>query len=1051
MGTEDKLTPGALESPSSTWLSWLAMMARGPEDELWTFELATRTLRTHHFDEFGGAHEQVLYDMPATASEQAIAHPDSLADFCALFDGMLAGHDHGSANVLLRSRAHAGYAWCELTYRMQYDGLGTALRAIGVRRGLDGDGPGRLPDELVPDCLYPHLLRVSVADLASGAAESLMCRPGGQRRLVRDVSLSEVAGDVSELLLTPREAAAYRALLDPASLARLHDEGRHWAVGRFRMLDEGTVRPVRVAVNVRRDAFGGLVALVYTSLCDQRTGWESSAEASVMRDESTQLYQRSYAHVAGRSILAACPRGSLAAVSVVRAVELEPMSPRTMRDLATAISVFLDTDCVTYSHDERSVGAFFPSAGSEDALLRRLSEALEAARESLGDAGGTGPSPLEGVRLVAETVCAPADRLELARAADQARAACERHEPGAGDVVGRPVPQHGAPEAEKDAPSVTLDDLAPDELRAFAGIASSMLGAGSSLQAINAALRGLGDHYAARRAYVVMVTSDDGLLTIPFEWADAQSVGIGARLSNSPASHFPFISRHMDSREPVFVSRERTLARTDGAPVDPWRFCLVPVSRTSERFMGVCIDCPTRHLDEWNLATCVSRRVLDEWRALSRDRRGARPDSWDELGEMPGPDELDEMLGRPGAQEWSSLGAFVVGVARPEELVARSGLTHALEVCSHIRATLAQCFDELPAFRLGDAEFVALAPNSGYRSFVHRCARARAAIVAAHPGEARLGSAWGDGAEDSWGVVEEARLISQRDTGAAAGEPPHVEAPPARRPEGPTTLPDALDRDFTVYLQPKIDMRTGELVGAESLARVMGNDGQARSPVREVERLERSGGVAALDYFVFDATLSLMSSWRERGYGDLAVSSNFSRSTLLAPTSLASVLAILSRYPDVPVGLVEMEITETAIDLGATTLRELVGRFRSLGLRVALDDFGSSYSNVSALANVRFDTVKLDRGLVSGVPDNPVSCALVRNIAQICADQGMGCVAEGVESAEQAEALVREGCHCCQGFYYDRPLPARAFEQKYLVGRRDAAGAATPCPTPGCR
>lgn len=379
-----------------------------------------------------------------------------------------------------------------------------------------------------------------------------------------------------------------------------------------------------------------------------------------------------------------------------------------------------------------------------------------------------------------------------------------------------------------------------------------------------------------------------------------------------------------------------------------------------------------------------------------------------------------------------------MSVAEVGALVSRRGFSHALALYEAIRRTLEQDFGASSVFRTADAEFVALAPNSSYQFFVRRCARSRAALVAEHAGEARFGSAWADRASDAWNVVDEARVIAAHDVGAAP--PDASDERPLGIDELPTRVPardQAVERRFTVYLQPKIDMRSGRLVGAEALARVVGEDGSAGSPTHEIDRLEESGEISKLDYFVFDRTLALMSSWARRRLAALPVSTNFSRATLVNPTSLASVLAIMSRYPGVPAELTEMEVTETAIDLGGTTLTELVERFRALGMRVALDDFGSHYSSVSVLANVPFDTVKLDRSLVSGVPGNDVSCAFVRGIAQICADRNMTCVAEGVETPEQARALVAEGCAVCQGFYYDKPMPPELFEEKYLRrGRR---------------
>ena len=113
-------------------------------------------------------------------------------------------------------------------------------------------------------------------------------------------------------------------------------------------------------------------------------------------------------------------------------------------------------------------------------------------------------------------------------------------------------------------------------------------------------------------------------------------------------------------------------------------------------------------------------------------------------------------------------------------------------------------------------------------------------------------------------------------------------------------------------------------------------------------------------------------------------------------------------------------------------------RFRQCGLRFSLDDFGSKYANMQIFASVKFDTVKLDRSLIAGMVGNPINGMLVQDIIRICQTCGMVCVAEGVETREQACALQEMGCHCAQGYYFDRPLPAKQFQQKYLQGREPA-------------
>ena len=183
---------------------------------------------------------------------------------------------------------------------------------------------------------------------------------------------------------------------------------------------------------------------------------------------------------------------------------------------------------------------------------------------------------------------------------------------------------------------------------------------------------------------------------------------------------------------------------------------------------------------------------------------------------------------------------------------------------------------------------------------------------------------------------------------------------------------------------------------------------------------------------MLDRTLSLLSEWKSKGYDLIPVSTNFSRNTLMSPSALASALAILSRYPEIPPELIEFEITETAGNIEKSVLSGIIERFREFGLRFALDDFGSNYSNIAVFTNIKFDTIKLDRSLIKELTGNNVGKMLVRDIVQICKSCGMMCIAEGVENQNQVTALLREGCIYCQGYYYDRPMASGEFEQKYL-------------------
>ena len=141
-------------------------------------------------------------------------------------------------------------------------------------------------------------------------------------------------------------------------------------------------------------------------------------------------------------------------------------------------------------------------------------------------------------------------------------------------------------------------------------------------------------------------------------------------------------------------------------------------------------------------------------------------------------------------------------------------------------------------------------------------------------------------------------------------------------------------------------MRTGALFGAEALVRGVGDDGTVISPDQFIKELEKSGSIREMDLYVLNQALSQMDRWREEGLGVVPTSVNLSRVTLLHPNTMASILAVQSRYPKLPPEALELEITESAGSIETSELQEIVERFRSCGLRISLDDFGSQYANI---------------------------------------------------------------------------------------------------------
>ena len=128
----------------------------------------------------------------------------------------------------------------------------------------------------------------------------------------------------------------------------------------------------------------------------------------------------------------------------------------------------------------------------------------------------------------------------------------------------------------------------------------------------------------------------------------------------------------------------------------------------------------------------------------------------------------------------------------------------------------------------------------------------------------------------------------------------------------------------------------------------------------------------------------------------------------------------------------EIEITESACNVAAETLKRAFLPYRNWGIKLALDDFGSAYANLSLFSQVQFDRIKLDCSLIAALGDNRAGQALLESIVRISNERHMQVIAEGVEQKAQEQILVQAGCQFAQGFLYDKALTPELFATKYL-------------------
>ncbi len=234
-----------------------------------------------------------------------------------------------------------------------------------------------------------------------------------------------------------------------------------------------------------------------------------------------------------------------------------------------------------------------------------------------------------------------------------------------------------------------------------------------------------------------------------------------------------------------------------------------------------------------------------------------------------------------------------------------------------------------------------------------------------------------------------------------------------------------------LYLQPKVNLASGAVTGAEVLARYDDPREGLILPGAFVPKLEKAGLAEALDLYILERSYMMLSRLRELGKVPLPLSVNFSKNTLLAPDILEKIKNIEGGFAGLR-EYMEIELTESVGDVSRSSFAAACAALREAGYRLALDDFGSEYSNLYMMSAFRFDVIKIDKAIVAEVEDNEISRLIVKSTAEICGRLGIKCVAEGVERKEQAKILAGLGCLEAQGYLIDEPLPCAAFCEKYL-------------------
>lgn len=249
-----------------------------------------------------------------------------------------------------------------------------------------------------------------------------------------------------------------------------------------------------------------------------------------------------------------------------------------------------------------------------------------------------------------------------------------------------------------------------------------------------------------------------------------------------------------------------------------------------------------------------------------------------------------------------------------------------------------------------------------------------------------------------------------------------------RQRERCAELAQALKRgELALYLQPKVDMRRGTVVGAEALARWQHPERGLLAPAHFLPLIEEHAELQALfGEWVVDTALGIIPALMAQGL-HLPVSINITPEHLHRRGFADWMAERLAQHPEVPPRLLALELTESAALYEIEHVAQELARLRALGMHIAFDDFGTGYSSLAYLRRLPMDQLKLDRSFVAGMLTDAGDRAIVQGVIGLARSFGCGIVAEGVETEEQGLALLQLGCSLAQGYCIARPMPAAQF------------------------
>ena len=242
------------------------------------------------------------------------------------------------------------------------------------------------------------------------------------------------------------------------------------------------------------------------------------------------------------------------------------------------------------------------------------------------------------------------------------------------------------------------------------------------------------------------------------------------------------------------------------------------------------------------------------------------------------------------------------------------------------------------------------------------------------------------------------------------------------------------NKEFSLVYQPQYEVKTNKIFGAETLVRWYHPQDGFISPGDFIPIAEQTGQIFRLEQWIFENALKQKKEWELNGLAYINLSINLSAKTLISDEYFKSLEDLISSY-DLDYSKLTIEITETSIISNLDLVIQRLKKLKTRGLQIALDDFGTGYSSLTYLTKLPIDIIKLEKSFIALIFKDEKDSLIVKSILRLANDLNFIVIAEGVETQEQLDYLIKYNCPNVQGFLLSKPLPEPQARELFINNR----------------